>query len=239
MSWRATAFVKELPTGATGKPQLTVSEKFLALLLADAYLDEDQRAICDIPKLARWLLVGERQTLRLIRGLERKQVIRVMRHRNEDGQPIKGRANEYQFVGLDGVTILGDMGDMLNCHANTKNGKHLACQVGSVSGDTGVIPTEEKLSTKKEHPTKLPGWIPVEPWQGWLEMRKAKRAPLTERAKKLAIEKLERLRKTGQDPGAILDQSTLRGWTGLFPLKRDPGRGEGEDIGTAHLEPQL
>ena len=61
--------------------------------------------------------------------------------------------------------------------------------------------------------------IDPEAWEGWLEMRKAKRIPNTERALKLATNRLETFYNQGFDVNAILDQSTLRGWTGLFEVK--------------------
>jgi hypothetical protein len=64
----------------------------------------------------------------------------------------------------------------------------------------------------------LPDWIPKDPWDGWVEMRGKIRAPLTDRAKHLAIRMLNELREQGHDPGEVLDQSTLRCWRGLFPI---------------------
>lgn len=67
----------------------------------------------------------------------------------------------------------------------------------------------------------LPAWIDIEAWQGWLEMRKSIKKPLTARAKKMAIHKLELLLQIGQDPTKVLDQSTFHNWIGLFPLKEE------------------
>lgn len=55
-------------------------------------------------------------------------------------------------------------------------------------------------------------------------MRRKIKAPLTARAISLTINELERLRDQGFDPNACLDQSTQRGWRGVFPAgeqKRD------------------
>jgi hypothetical protein len=74
---------------------------------------------------------------------------------------------------------------------------------------------------------ELPDWIPKDAWDGWIEMRNKIKAPLTERAKTLAIKTLERLRDEGYEPGDVLDQSTMRSWRGLFfiygqsPVMRD------------------
>lgn len=73
----------------------------------------------------------------------------------------------------------------------------------------------------------IPDWIPNEAWQGYLDMRKKIRKPMTERAVALAINTLEKLRQQGQDIGAVLDQSTLNSWQGLFPLterRADPAK---------------
>lgn len=64
----------------------------------------------------------------------------------------------------------------------------------------------------------LPVWLPAEQWDAWLEVRKRLKAPNTDRALSLAVADLERLKADGQDPAAVLDQATKRGWRGLFPL---------------------
>ena len=64
----------------------------------------------------------------------------------------------------------------------------------------------------------LPDWVPAEPWKAWLEVRKRMKAPNTDYALGCAVKDLERLRDAGDDPQAVLDRSTSRGWRGLFPL---------------------
>lgn len=67
---------------------------------------------------------------------------------------------------------------------------------------------------------ELPDWIPLEAWEGWLEMRRLKKKPLTEGAKERAIQKLWRLRQAGHSPLLVLNQSEDNGYTGLFPVSR-------------------
>lgn len=67
--------------------------------------------------------------------------------------------------------------------------------------------------------TNLPDWIPKEAWDGFVEMRKKAKSPFTERALNLAISELDKLRSQGQDPAAVLNQSVMNGWKGLFPIK--------------------
>jgi hypothetical protein len=81
--------------------------------------------------------------------------------------------------------------------------------------------TRAKRSQSVSDPEPLPEWVDVEAWEGWVESRKVKRNPLTQAARKLAIRDLEKLRGQGQDAKAVIEQSTLRGWTGLFPVKAE------------------
>jgi hypothetical protein len=69
----------------------------------------------------------------------------------------------------------------------------------------------------------IPEWVPHDPWAAFLEMRHKQKRDLTEYAMQLIIRKLESLRALGQDPGAILDQSTQNGWLSLYELKESGG----------------
>lgn len=64
-----------------------------------------------------------------------------------------------------------------------------------------------------------PDWMPIDAWDGWLEMRKARKKPLTERAMARAINKLDAMRQAGQDIAEVLDRSTLNGWTDVYEIK--------------------
>ncbi len=66
-----------------------------------------------------------------------------------------------------------------------------------------------------------PSWIDKEVWDAFVEMRQAKgkRAPFTERAAKMLINELDRLRGQGHKPDEVLKQSVINGWSGVFPLK--------------------
>lgn len=65
----------------------------------------------------------------------------------------------------------------------------------------------------------IPEWIPANAWTGYCDMRKKKRAVMTDRAVELRIADLAKLRDEGQDIGAVLDQSTANGWTDVYPVK--------------------
>lgn len=88
---------------------------------------------------------------------------------------------------------------------------------------------EKEKEKEKETPRRapqpeaatLPDWVPADAWRAFEEMRVKIRAPLTDKAKTLALAKLAALRDQGHDPRAVLEQSVLQAWRGLFEPKRD------------------
>lgn len=64
-----------------------------------------------------------------------------------------------------------------------------------------------------------------EAWQGFVDMRKAKKKPLTKRAVNNIFKELEKL-ANGDDEtqAAILDQSTNNCWTSVYPLKESKSK---------------
>jgi uncharacterized protein YdaU (DUF1376 family) len=69
----------------------------------------------------------------------------------------------------------------------------------------------------------VPDWVPVESWKAFVENRKLLKKPMTPRAVKIILGKLEKLCAAGDDPGAVLDASVEHSWQGVWPLN---GRGE-------------
>lgn len=82
---------------------------------------------------------------------------------------------------------------------------------------------EEKSKAKApaQPSAALPDWIPAGPWAGYIEMRKKKRKEPTARAIELLVTELEKLKTAGHDIGAVLDKSTVNGWTDVYAPKQD------------------
>lgn len=82
--------------------------------------------------------------------------------------------------------------------------------------------TDTDTDTRKQsngRAVALPDWLPVDAWEAWLEVRAKNRAPNTPRALRLAITELAKLKAAGEDVQAVLEQSTMRGWRGIFAVK--------------------
>lgn len=87
---------------------------------------------------------------------------------------------------------------------------------------------EEKNRKEKDNPQSplpgvegwtLPDWVPAEPWQQFEEMRRKKKKPMTDAARKLAVTKLDTLRSAGHDAAAVIGQSVLHAWDSFYELK--------------------
>jgi hypothetical protein len=83
--------------------------------------------------------------------------------------------------------------------------------------------TERETETEGSRKARfcLPDGIPADAWKGYEDMRTRIKKPMTDRARGLVIKELLKLRDEGHDPAAVLDRSTVKGWTDVYPLKGD------------------
>jgi uncharacterized protein YdaU (DUF1376 family) len=91
------------------------------------------------------------------------------------------------------------------------------------SGEPVVtLTTKHKPITINHEPVIIEGyplWLPIDSWKGWVEMRKQRKRPLTDRAKSRALTKLEALHLAGHDINELLDRSTINGWLDIYEPK--------------------
>jgi len=80
---------------------------------------------------------------------------------------------------------------------------------------------ETKKTVTKETITKEKGINFIKAWKDFKDMRKKIRKPMTERAEELLLNKLDKLSISEEEQIAILDQSIMNSWLGVFPLKGD------------------
>jgi hypothetical protein len=102
---------------------------------------------------------------------------------------------------------------------------------GEEQEDGGVEAQSSQESTEqiRAHALKtttfvLPDWVPEDSWLEYLKMRQKIRKPLTDYGQLLVIRELEKLRRQGEDPRAMLEQSILRSWQGIFTTRGRDGR---------------
>jgi Helix-turn-helix domain len=87
-----------------------------------------------------------------------------------------------------------------------------------------------------------PGFVPAGAWADFEKMRKAKRAPLTDRARSLMWRRLEKLHAAGESIEAVLEQSILHSWSNVFAVKGESNAGKtqpkhtvGRELGRAFV----
>lgn len=76
------------------------------------------------------------------------------------------------------------------------------------------------LGKKAKKDFCLPVWVPAEEWAAFVEMRIRIKKPMTDYAKQLRINDLERLMSQGENPAAVLNQSIAGSWQDLYATKK-------------------
>lgn len=95
---------------------------------------------------------------------------------------------------------------------------------GNGESVTKTVPREEKRREEKKDIQALPEWVPSDAWDGYIQARKQMRKPMTDRAKKLLLGELTKLREQGHDPANLLDTATAKNWLSVYPPKGEGNR---------------
>lgn len=109
--------------------------------------------------------------------------------------------------------------DRVRIHEKRNQNKDVAIVSQESPNVANVAYSDSDSDKERQGAVALPDWLPHECWDAWLEVRKKNRAPNTPRALRLAVKELARLKASGQDVRAVLEQSTLRGWRGIFEVR--------------------
>jgi hypothetical protein len=75
---------------------------------------------------------------------------------------------------------------------------------------------ENKGNSKKADAFSVPDWIDADAWSDWEEQRKQIKKPLTDQARKLAINVLREGVEAGLSVRQIIDHNINGGWQGMF-----------------------
>ncbi|MGQ0721006.1 MAG: hypothetical protein ACT4PE_05460 [Candidatus Eiseniibacteriota bacterium] len=92
---------------------------------------------------------------------------------------------------------------------------------GASTASLASLASQAEKKTPPTPPATLPGWLEPAVWNDWDAFRRsiASKAPWTPKARQLSIARLDELRAAGHQPRAVVDQSILNGWRGLFEVK--------------------
>ena len=89
---------------------------------------------------------------------------------------------------------------------------------GEGEGDTKK---QKQAARNKPSQFVIPGWVDKDSWEGFEEMRKKIRAPLTDRARAGIVKDLQKLCPAGNNGSEVLQQSINNAYRGVFELKRN------------------
>lgn len=188
----------KLMTAVWDREDLSSTQKLVLLSLADWANDE---GLCwpSIDRVAKKSSLKKRAVQLAIRSLEEMQFIRR--------EEVIGKGNRY-WIHIPMQQMHPCIKDIPPVHEMHET----------------RAPDAPNTSKIHQLPTKyirreLPDCIPADAWNGWVEMRKQRKKPLTDRAYNQAIDKLVAFMAKGQNITEVLDRSTMNGWTDLYEIK--------------------
>ena len=94
---------------------------------------------------------------------------------------------------------------------------HEACEGNAPNPNPNPNP---KVNTRAQAP--LPDWLPIEAWNGYVEMRKRIRKQMTPRAQQLVLKSLSDMQAKGLSVAQSLDNSTRNSWVDVYEPKDAP-----------------
>lgn len=139
----------------------------------------------------------------------------------------------------------GTKANATECHQSVPNGTERPRTVPNAPQGKGEGEGEGEGEGKGERNTSSGSNPPLTPprgrvdvpealmenWNGFCEMRKKIKKPLTDRAAKMILNELERLAPgDNHTKGLILDQSVKRCWQDVYPLKGDKSAGGTDNV---------
>lgn len=193
-----------------------------AVLVRLAFMANEGKAWPSIAHLVDKLGKSERTIQRAIRRLVAAGHIDQRQRRHDTAvytvHPVVDAARPVSATGVTAtpVALTPVALTPVTDDAKTRPTDTLIAKNSQLSSKTMSSP---KKRVREPVAIEIPDWVPVDPWNGWLEMRRTKGGKDTAYALTLAIGDLRKLADAGHPPGAVLDQSTLSRWTKLYPIK--------------------
>lgn len=182
----------------------------------------------------------------LMTGIRNKKTIAEARRILEQAGYIKTirggkhQATQYQLVELGIAPVIGNKNTPITTPID-------GAITTPITGHYIKHKRKTETETKKEKQKEKAGIFLLEDYtdnaellealDGFVEMRKKIKAPLTEHAFSLLLKKLDGMGNTDEEKAAIVNQSVMNSWKGLFPLKQEVRQhGTGRNDSCAAIE---
>lgn len=204
------------------------TEKLVLVRLADR-ADSKGEAYPGLDSLAKECCLHRATVIRALRGLVGHDLIEIEQgggRKKANRYRLKGSQCATESQGRKGRSVRQNEGEKGShsaqkgsqpAHENAEKGRTLS-RKQSHSATRTIIEPKVKSNPQEPKAFLLPDWLASDIWHEFIEHRRQLKAPMTDTAKARAIAKLSGLKDEGHDPAAVLDQSMVNGWKGLFPI---------------------
>jgi len=174
----------------------------------------------------------------LMTGIRNKKTIAEARRVLEQAGYIKTirggkhQATQYQLVELGIAPVIGNQNTPITTQIDGAITTPIDGAITTpITGHYIKHKRKTETKTEKEKPKEKAGAFSldsytqnaelIEALEGFIEMRKTKKAPLTDRALRLNLSKLDKISNNDAEKIEIVNESVMRGWLGFFPLKQE------------------
>jgi len=194
-------------------------ERLLVLLALADWANEEGICFPSIPQIAHKARITERAVYAILKELKLTGIVTVI-----DPGGGRGKTSTYQINPEVETLFLQnpEAGDIKTLNVGERKRER---KESNKEKKERKKSREPSLEPSREFLTGIPDWLPVEAWRAFVDMRRKIRKPLTDHAVKLAFRRLETLKDSGQDPQAVLEQSILHDYQGLFAVREDKANG--------------
>ena len=210
MAWAARQEVEHSPT------------KFVLIALAN-YADHNGMCFPSAETVKKFTAQSEKTIYRAFKKLEELGLIKSRRKRKENGH-----LSTFEFQLVSSGQRVQLMDKPVDCESSRAvkaktpakaKPETLTEELIEIEPvDCESTPNQSVILNQSDTPL-TPLGISQELWEEYRQHRKQLGKKLTPIAQERAIKKLERLKASGTDPTAVIEQTLENGWTGLFELK--------------------
>lgn len=159
----------------------------------------------------------------IIAGTEKRDRLRA---NGRQGGVVSGESRAKLTNGEQGGALPGESRVFPSDEANASPVALATGQAKSTS-KTKQLPKHNQQTTDNRQRTEdippTPRWLPTEDWEAFLAHRVRRKKPMSPEAIRRCFAELDRLRGEGSDPSAVLSQSIINDWIGVFAVKRQSG----------------
>jgi hypothetical protein len=175
----------------------------------------NQRLMLEVGLNSAHTLIENRNLLKRLGFIEFKQ--------GKKGQPTLYRLND--MCEEKGALSALNTAPQTALETASNSALNTAPQTAHIYRQETMTKTKKKIQKEKPTGLSLESYTQnpdlLEALEGFVEMRKKIKAPLTEHAFSLLLKKLDGMGSTDEEKAAIVNQSVMNSWKGLFPLKQE------------------